>query len=124
MNFDKHFSRSGLINDKFSIEMRKSYVNLNQNPYPVNLFKFIQIFNHLRLCLATAIHNLKWLKNYPYLFNLRSNIDQILMFKHSFHTHRLIKRINNDNSGDQQDMCYIYMVSNMFYSKGNIIEFD
>ena len=26
------------------------------------LGKFILIFNHLRLCLATAIHNLKWLK--------------------------------------------------------------
>ena len=35
------FPRSGLINDNFSIEMRKSYIYLNQNPYPVNLFKFI-----------------------------------------------------------------------------------
>ena len=24
----------------------------------------IQIFSHLRLCLATAIHNFKWLKSY------------------------------------------------------------
>ena len=36
---------------------------------------FIWIFNHLRLCLATAIHNLKWVKiTHEYLFNLRPNI--------------------------------------------------
>ena len=31
------------------------YLFLDPNPY-------FLIFNHLRLCLATAIHNLKWLK--------------------------------------------------------------
>ena len=35
-------------------------------------------FNHLRLCLATAIYNLKWLEitqtQYMYLFNLRQDI--------------------------------------------------
>ena len=30
---------------------------------------FILIFNHLRLCLATAIHNLKWLKITHICFN-------------------------------------------------------
>ena len=37
---------------------------------------FIQIFNHLRLCLTTPIHNLKcaWLKITHYFLNLRPNI--------------------------------------------------
>ena len=31
------------------------------HPYPAKLF--FLIFTHLKLCLATAIHNLKWVKN-------------------------------------------------------------
>ena len=37
----------------------------------------IDIITHLKLCLATAIHNFKWVIITIYLFNLRSNIYEL-----------------------------------------------
>ena len=65
------------------------------------LGSFISIFNHLRLCLAIAIHSFK----YSYLFILGTNIltscclDTYFIPKFG----RLIKQIKNDNSRPQQD---------------------
>ena len=44
-----------------------------------------KLFNlNFKLCLATAIHDMKWLENYWYLFNLKPNIYKKMMFKHTF----------------------------------------
>ena len=58
------------------------------------------------LCLATAIHNFKWLKiTLTCLFELKHL--QILMFKHAFHSQYQrfnwrLKRIKNDYSRAQR----------------------
>ena len=66
------------------------------------------MFNHLKLCIATAIHNFKWLKIYSYLFNLNTNIDKSWCLDTHFIPNNgdLVdrkKQIKNDTSHDQQD---------------------
>ena len=48
------------------------------------LSSIIKIFNHLRLCLATAIYNLKWLK-ITHIYLIWDKTFKILMFKQQFH---------------------------------------
>ena len=72
------------------------------------LGSFIDIFSHLKLCLATATHNFKWLKITHICLICAQKYLQILMFKHTFYSQlqgfgRLIKANKNDNSRDQQD---------------------
>ena len=66
------------------------------NPYPAKYIYFL-FFNHLRLRLATAIHNLKWLKITPICFILRPNIYKSWCLSIHFNPdNRLIKLIKND----------------------------
>ena len=90
------------------------------NPYPV----FIYIFTHLKLCLATAIHNFKWVKITHIFYTspigqglnpFRARaifIRQILMYKNSPSTKRIKKiimevdpkhRYSNKAGRDNQD---------------------
>ena len=38
----------------------------------------IEIFSHLKLCLATAIHNFKWLNNY---LDVENSVTQYISFR-------------------------------------------
>ena len=75
----------------------------NVNPHPAEII--FLIFNHLGLCLATAIHNPKWLKTT--YFCLIWNIYKCWGQKQSFHSqsqwfNRLIRQSKNDYCRDQQ----------------------
>ena len=49
----------------------------------IPLSYLIKIFTHLKLCIATATHNFKWLKITHVCYSEAKNV-QILMFKHKF----------------------------------------
>ena len=83
---------------------------------------FIQIFTHLKLSLASATHNFKWLlqvaENYLYLFYLslkvcKSRCLDTSHFQYQWFS-RLIKQIKNNNSRDQQAIKHFHGLEYFF----------
>ena len=89
----------------------RTKVNKMINKYVVVIIllsEFIYIFNHLRLCLASAIQNFKWLKFTDiclvyYMYQTFANFDvsALISSQYLYHSfYREIKRIKNDYSHD------------------------
>ena len=82
---------------EFVIEMQISLATLTLNALKK------KIFTYLKLCLATATHNFKWVKITHICQYIETKHLQILLFKHTFRFkyqwfNRFIKQIKNDYS--------------------------
>ena len=74
--YNKEPSRAFLKSIHFLYDFKRFYVILQLTLYPPNYSTWI--FTHLKLCLADAIHNFKWVKIIQ-IWQNRGQLFQILL---------------------------------------------